>query len=418
MKPLVNRRFLIGFLIVVVLVGVAVEGLHAFQVGRQGRFVLEEAHRAQKAEQIDLAVRRFQQYIKLAPDDSDAQAEFGLFLAEHYATREAAVVLEGVLRAQPNRDDLRRQLAKIELGIGRRTDAESHVQVLLVNSPSDAALWDLLGTCQASGGQFGPAADSLQKALGYDTHQVDAYEHLAEVLRQLDRPAEADAWMDKMVQANPASARAHLLAGQYLTGIGREKEARQQAEKALELAPKDFDALLLASRLAAARAAFDQARDYAQQAIDAAPRNAAGYSILAQIEVLSGNRNQAIARLETGAEQTQSRDEGLLWELARLRIQAGDLGRAQTILEALHRFPPDDRFQPLIGYLEAQIELAHHRWQSRAPIPAPGRGSAPGWAGRRICSKEVRCQAMAFKTLRKTWEYGTRIGGLSLGGPH
>ena len=57
-------------------------------------------------------------------------------------------------------------------------------------------------------------------------------------MRKLQRPKDADTWMENMVQANPKSAQAHLLDGQYLAGIGSMKEARGQAEKALELAPR------------------------------------------------------------------------------------------------------------------------------------------------------------------------------------
>ncbi len=364
MKTTVDRRFLIGLFIGAVILGAAVHVLHAVQINRQSRFLLEEARRAQKAEQVEVAASRFQQYVKLVPDDIDAQAEFGQFLTDHHAAREAAVVLENLLRAVPDRDDLRRRLVTGEMSIGRWTDAKAHLQRLLAKLPGDAALWDLLGTCQAADGEFGLAAESLQKSVGRDPHQADAYEHLAEVLRRLDRSAEADAWMEKLVRANPEAARAHLLAGRYLAEIGREQEARQQSQKALELAPKDSDVLLLASRLAAAKAAYDQAREYAQRAIDSAPTNSAAYLVLAQVEMLAGSPTRAIACLEKGVEQTQSRDEAILWELGRLRIKQGDLAGGQSILDTLHKFPVDDRFEPLIGYLEAQFELAGQHWRA------------------------------------------------------
>ena len=48
-----------------------------------------------------MAINRLRDYNKLAPDDSDAQAEFGLMLADHNASREAAVTLEKVLHTNP-----------------------------------------------------------------------------------------------------------------------------------------------------------------------------------------------------------------------------------------------------------------------------------------------------------------------------
>ena len=148
--------------------------------------------------------------------------------------------------------------------------------------------------------------------------------------------------------------------------------------------------LLLASRLAARKADYDQARGYAQRAIDSAPTNGAAYLVLASIEILSGNRDKAIACLQTGVEKTQSRDEALLWELGRLRIKAGDFAGGQTIIDRLHKFPADDRFEPLIGYLESQIELAHQNWRTaiqRLEQVAPELVQSPDLL------KEVRYQA-------------------------
>ena len=364
MKTVINRRFLIGLLIATLLFGAALQGLHAVQINRQSRFLLEEAHRAQKNEQIELAVNCFQQYMKLAPRDCDAQAEFGLLLAQHRATRDAAPMLENVLRAQPNRDDLRRPLVAIEMGNGRWNDAKAHLEHLLAKSPGDASLWKLLGTCQAACGEFGSAVDSLQKSIRNDPHEVDAYEHLAEVLRRVERPAEADAWMNKLVQANPQTARAHVLDGQYLADIGQEKEAIAQTEKALELSPTDANALLLAARLASRKAPYSKAQNYAQRAIESAPTIGVGYITLARIDVLAGDRKKAIACLETGAEMTQSRDAVLLWELGRLRIESGDVAGTEEVVNTLRKLPTDDRIAPLIGHLESQLELTKGHWQA------------------------------------------------------
>jgi cellulose synthase operon protein C len=362
MRTTINRFFLLGLIACVVLLAAAVHGLHAFQISRQSSFLLDQAHRALKEQQFGPAVNYFQQYTKLAPQDFDAQGELGLLLADLHAPQAAAFTLEKVLRSQPDRDDLRRRLVTLEMEIERASDAEAHLERLLAKLPNDAALWDLLGTCQAVRGEFGPASVSLQKSLGRNSRQVDTYAHLADVLRQLKRPDEADACMEKMVRANPESARAHLLDGRYLAGIGREKEAWEQTEKALELSPKETDALLLAAQLASAKPPYDKARGYAQRAIDSAPSSAAGYIILARIEAAAGDRKQAIACLETGAAATQSRDRALLWELGRLRIAAGDLPGTQGIVDTLRKLPADDRFEPLIGCLEAAIELANHHW--------------------------------------------------------
>ena len=103
MKTIINRRFLIGLIISTLLFRAAAHGLHAIQINRQSSFLLEEAHRAQKEKQFELCLNRFQQYTKLAPDDTDALAEFGLLLADSHAAQLAVVTLEKVLRAAESR---------------------------------------------------------------------------------------------------------------------------------------------------------------------------------------------------------------------------------------------------------------------------------------------------------------------------
>jgi tetratricopeptide (TPR) repeat protein len=362
MKTVINRRFLIGLIVCSLLFGAAIHGLHAIQISRQSSFLLEEAHRAQTEKQFELALNRFQQYTKLAPDDNDALAEFGLLLADRHAAKAAAFTLEKVLRAQPNRHDVRRRLAMVEMGIGQWGDAKVHLELLKAKLPGDPEVRDLLGVCQAAGGDYGAAAVSLRESIDRNPSRIDTYAHLAEVKRQLKLPDEADTWMGKLVSANPKSGRAHLLAGRYLAGIGRDEQAREETEKALELAPDDTEALLLAAALASAKPPYDKARDYAQRAVDSAPASAVGYIALARIEALAGDRKKAIACLETGEEKTHSSDAALLWELGRLQIAAAELPRARETVDRLHKLPANERLEPLIGYLEARLELASHHW--------------------------------------------------------
>ncbi len=228
------------------------------------------------------------------------------------------------------------------------------------------------------------AQKSFGKSIDCTKKQVDAYLHLAEIERhRLDppQPEDADKNMKLLVRNNPESARAHALYGQYLESLGQQKPAGEQAEATLKLDPKNVEGLLLAARLHSARARavqesataqavqdsakaeYDQARGFAKRAKDAAPTVAAGYSALASIEQQSGNPKGAIACLESGVEKTAPRNASLLWELGRAEIGAGELAKAQDVLERLRKLPADERMAPLIDYLEAQLEFANHRWQ-------------------------------------------------------
>ncbi len=372
MKTIINRRFLIGLIVGSLLFGAAVHGLHAIQINRQSRFLLDEAHRAQGEKQFEVALNRFQQYTKLAPEDMDAQAEFGLLLADRHWSQQAAITLEKVLRNKPERDDLRHRLVDVEMEIGRYRDAADHLQQhLLVTAPRDGSLLERLGTCQIGLGEFAAAGKSLDAAIGLDKHLIEAYVRLADVRRRLNDPQEADKKMQKLTEANPNSARAHVLRGEYLLVADPQQPGKapdtaaalREAERAIELEPKDPAALLLAARLVAAKQDFAKGRAYTQRAIDAAPGQAAGYITLARIERFAGDRKKAVACLEKGVAATAPKNGALLWELGRLRIEAGELAEAQSVIDQMRTVRAEDRQELLIGYLEAEIEFANRHWQ-------------------------------------------------------
>ncbi|MGA2620541.1 MAG: tetratricopeptide repeat protein [Thermoguttaceae bacterium] len=436
MKTVINLRFLGGLLLVTAVLGGAVHALHVVQVRRHATFLLDRAHRAIEEKQFPAAIKGFQQYLALVPKDADTQAELGLLLADLHQPRPALVTLEQALRNQPDRDDVRRRLVQLDMDLRRWGDAREHLQqYLLVTSPEDPALWELLGTCQAAGAEYAAAVESFRKALRFAPQQLDAYWRLADVLRRnLDRHKEADQWMEKLVAANPDSARAHLLRGVYLEKLylekygqenrspdkaeseGAKKKAEEakrdlavalgEAEKALHLAPKDIDALLLAARLASLAAQYDKARGYVQQVLAVDPTRAAGYATLWRIELRTEHRKEAIACLRQGVGKA-SQNWQLLWDLGRLLIDESEraqtqkedpqadaqkelaraeaqkkelLAEARQVVAKLRKADPSD---PLTDYLEAQIEFALGHWPKAAQgfeQAAQKLGSAPDLA--------------------------------------
>jgi tetratricopeptide (TPR) repeat protein len=364
MKATINFRFLIGLLVAIVVMGGATVGVHALQIGRESGFLLEQARRARDDKDFPLAAKRYQQYTKLVPKNFDALAEYGVLLADHHSGRPASDALEKVLRVQPDRDDLRRKVVDMEMETGRYTDAEDHLkQYLMVKTPDDPELWKLLGTCQAAAGEFQASVDSFAGEIHLDPHQVEAYAYRAELLRRhLDRANEADQAMQDLVKANPGSAKAHAMLGQYLQANGQEKEGLAEAVKAATIAPKDADALLLVSRLTATSGDYDKALDYAQRAIDVAPAKPLGYIILSRLQQRT-DRKKAIATLEKGAEKTEPKSAALLWELGRVRVDANQLADAEKSVEELKALPNEAQLQPLIEMLQAQIDYGYGHWK-------------------------------------------------------
>ena len=213
---------------------VGVHFLHGFQLTRNAGALLNQAGEAQKqadeakkagdstkaAEQFGKAAGYYGRYLGFHPDDADALAKYGFVLNElagksSRAKNRVFLVEEKAVRLDPSRDDVRRQLADLEVDMGRTLDARVNLEYLLENSsPNDAELEVLLGRCEEADGHFQKAADDYELARTHDPRRVEAYVHLASVLRRrLDRAGDADGLMDEMVKRNPNSGPALLARG-------------------------------------------------------------------------------------------------------------------------------------------------------------------------------------------------------------
>jgi tetratricopeptide (TPR) repeat protein len=405
--------------------GAAVHGLHAFQVNRQSSFLLEEARRAKTDHQFERAINRYQQYLKLAPHDFDAEAEFGLLKVDLGANQDAALTLEKVLRERPDRADLRPRIAHLEMQLGRYHDALYHLDKAIEASPNDASLLDLRGKCQYGDGQLAAAAKSFKEAYEHDSHQINSYVGRADALRKLARnlqsdnaqslQTDADKSMTDLVYYNNTSAEAHALHSKYLASLAREefegedpspaqrgtetvdkkpkteqlvKLALAEAEASLEINPRYFDALLLAAWLESSLD-YGKASEYAKQAKESEPKKAGGYLALAGIEERYGKLDEAIACLKEGVEATAANDLSVLLELGRLQVLAGEqasietstagesnagqskyagrpkntLADAHGTIDRLRKLTRDKQEEALVGDVTARLAFAEQRWR-------------------------------------------------------
>jgi tetratricopeptide (TPR) repeat protein len=346
-----NTRFLARALVTIVVVGIGWFGLHAFQMRQHRRTLLDLANRAEEQGKVGRAVDLLYQYMTLSPEDVDAQAHFGVLVEESDPTvggrRMAADVYEQVLIRAPERHDIRRRLAKLAFRLEDFDLATAHVQALRDSFPKDAQLTELLAQCHEARGEYKEAVDFYRQAIRQDTTFMKCYVHLALLLvRRLNRPLqEADELMDALVMANDRSYQAYLERACYRREFKSTKVA--PAERAAELAQADADAaaarrlapeeagpLLVSAELAQERGEVKVAREYLEQAIRSHPKDPALYEALARLETGAKRPHEAVACLRRGLEQLPGQ-KSILFTLAGLLIQIGDLQEAQSVINQL-----------------------------------------------------------------------------------
>ncbi len=288
-----NRPLALKLLIVVVVVLLGVcspyIGLHAIQVRRNADFfkdkaesahqAAEEANKEMSQRSQDLASKEYVKaiqylgwYLRIKPDNVDALQDYAMQSAD-WADRardsrsftRALSRLEAVLRLDPKRDNVRRRL--IDMAMKMRPEkgcpiAKSHLEALVpgIDNPKtmkpspDHPEWPELmrqyGQCLRELTDYDKAVAAFERAIDFAPDEVEAYAELADILRttRLSRPNDADAWMDKMVEVNPNSAKAQVLFARYLWKLANEDrtaqvriaynaEALARAQRALELRP-------------------------------------------------------------------------------------------------------------------------------------------------------------------------------------
>ncbi len=356
----VNVRALIVVLASLLLVGASLLLASTLQRGRHARAFLREADRAEREERIEEAVRHLSRYVRLAPRDADAAVRLGTLLADLGHWDPAYAQLEQVARLWPDRQQSRRRLVEVAIRLGRFPDAREHLERhLLPTAPDDPELIEQLAACRAGMGEWAEAADWLIEAIEVAPTRVAAYRMLARLLQtHLDRPAEADEWIESLLEANPGCFRALVVAGQYFREFGTAERAAELAAQAMAVAPEEPGVLLLAADCARDVEDYDEARRLIRRAIELAPEALVPYASLAEIEVRAGDREAAITVLQEGIAACGPHTD-LLWNLANYYVEAGEVDSARNTIERLRAAGQPEA---LLTYLTARIDLAAGEW--------------------------------------------------------
>jgi tetratricopeptide (TPR) repeat protein len=321
-----------------IVLAVAVHLLHGMQVRRSSPALLRQAVAAEDEGRADLAVPLYSAYLAQHPEDQDAQVRYGealLKLGTADARGRALPVFEEVLRKQPEREEVRRQLVRTAEQLGRYRQAHEHVEVLLQAHPDDAELEQSLGFCLDAEHDFAGAVQHFEKAIARRPDLLDSHIHRAHLLRyQLDQPAEADRAMERMIETNPKTARAYLARGLYRKEVGALDGAAADLARAEQLAAGTPDVLLPAAELAQMRGDLPAARRHLQKLLDREPRNVFLYRSLSDVALRSGRTDEAADWLRQGLKALPD-DPNLLHPLLELLLQGRQLDEAAEVIRVL-----------------------------------------------------------------------------------
>jgi tetratricopeptide (TPR) repeat protein len=215
---------------------------------------------------------------------------------------------------------------------GQAAAAERLCQQVLTVSPNHAGALHLLGIMAHAQGKADLAIDLLSRACAVPGVPPVFHSNLAEMCRQRNRLAEAEAagrravaggnaspqaWnnlgivlqergkleealdcLNRTVALQPNYADAHSNLGNTLMKLGRLDEAERAYQRALSINPDYADAYSHLSTTLAELGRFDEARAHARHAIALNPRAVDAYHNLAMIELKFDRKLEALALID------------------------------------------------------------------------------------------------------------------------
>lgn len=354
--------------------------------------LLAEARARLKGGQPGPALTYLGRYLELNPGDPEALSLKAKVLADGARdaaqAREAARAYNQVLGRAPEgpiRQEARRQLARLNLKMGRPEAAEVQARAVIAAGARDAEAHRLLAMARQGVGLAGDdpgavaeARREYEAAEAIEPGDVPGGERLAALYREsLGRPDEAKAVLDRLAEGTAGDPKKHAAAllARARHHLAMRRAARDEAGQNRQLAAAEADALRATRddpadvevRLTAAEVAL-QARDpkaarhHVAGAAGAAPDDPRVKLFEGIIDLHDRNPEGAIRVWRAGLLQAGGGSDDLTWRLANLLLETNRPAEARPLIEQYHRLIGEDAaLLPRYHYLNGLALLKSNR---------------------------------------------------------
>ncbi len=293
--------------------------------------LFQDAAQAQQRGDYELAVRKFQELIRVDPNIVAAHANLGVVLVALGRFDEAITQYHIALAEAPGSPELRLDLGLAYYKRGDFAGAAAQFASLHKDDLGDLRVATLLGNCQVQLGLVDQALalleplekanpDNLDLEWALGTALIRAgqtLEGLQRVQKVADLGKNAEAYQlaadlylgltlfdqakedaQAVIRLNPNAAKAYVVLAMVDDFGGNEKDAQEEYKKALQIDPKDIQARLQLANAFLIDRNLDQARRETERALSIDPNSLAARYELARIERTEGNLSAALKDLE------------------------------------------------------------------------------------------------------------------------
>lgn len=328
--------------------------------------------------QLDAAIQAFQAALKKDPKQTDAALALAQALGERgdaASQQRAAAVLAEQLKRQPREHTVRLQLARTLLAAGQAAAVPPLLEDGLKLDPGLHHARLMLAETERQLGRMDAATARLTAMVKADQLAVDACLALAALDESRNRPAEAQAWLERaLAKAGPRELRPQAARVEFLLRQHRASEARGAAKTLLGQAPEHVGALLLSARAALAEGDAAAARPPLVQAGRLADQDVITLAAVGRLQMSAGDAPGARYTLDKALQLQPAQTT-----LQRLRVEAallaGDVADAEARARQLVAQSP----KSALGYsLLGQAALARRQTAAAIDAFAQAQRLAPG----------------------------------------
>jgi tetratricopeptide (TPR) repeat protein len=307
--------------------------------------LFREAFEAQQRGDAALAVRKYEELIRLHPEITAARANLGIVLVSLGRYDEAIAQYRAALKQVPDNPDLRLNLALAYYKKGDFVAAGDVFSSLHEAEPANVRIATLLGQCYVHLGRDAEVIALLEPLEQADN--LDLEWALGSALIRSGRTQEGLQRVERVAQEGH-SAEAYMLAAQAYLQMGLVTSARRNVDAAKKLNPNLPGLQTLDGIILDYSGDSKQAASAFQEAVRADPNDFQARlrlgAALYKARMLKAAREQLDAAVELDPNSSSAR-----YELARVERAQGDLGAALKNLQIAERQEP--------GWIQPHIEL-------------------------------------------------------------
>jgi len=310
--------------------------------------LFREAVAAQQRGDDALAIRKYQELVKLRPEMVEIRANLGASLARSGRFEEAIEQYRIALAKSGNNTALRLNLALAYYKKGDWSGAVPHLKTLHDAEPANARTATLLGDCYARLGQDQQVVSTLSAVVASHPEEMAPSWELGSALIRIGRQREGLDLVERVGKSGN-SAEANLLAGQTALQLHEFERARDDANAAVRLNAKLPGALTLLGTVLQYLNDNQGAIVALRRALEANPEDFDAHLTLGA--VLNTERDLAGARdhLERAVRLNPSSTLAL-YALARMKRTQGEIEAAVKDFEKVVRDDPE--------WAQPHVELA------------------------------------------------------------